>query len=103
MIELVSCSSDTTIRIWDLNSSECLKILRAHIDRVISIAVILDKQIISGSFYDIKIWDIESATCLQILNIGHTGIICSIVKISNEKIACCDLNGKIIIWKIENG
>jgi len=75
------------IRIWDLSSSECLKILRGHFNQVLSITLILDEKIISGSFSEIKILNIVSEICLQTLNVGHTGVICSIVKISNEKIA----------------
>ena len=34
--------------------------------------------------------------------VGHTSYIRGILLISNEKIASCDQDGKIIIWNIEN-
>ena len=100
---MVSCSWDKTISIWDLNSGECLKILRGHETSVSSMAVISDEKIISGSYCEIKVWDFESGACLQTLNIGHIHYIHSIIKIINAKIASCDHSGKIIIWNKENG
>jgi len=99
----VSCSTDKTIRIWELNFGECLKILRGHTNDVPSITVISDEKLISGSNCEIKVWDVESGTCFQTFNVGHTSYINSIVKISNEKIASCDQDGKIMIWNLDNG
>ena len=82
-----------------------MKILRGHANGVSSITVISDEisKIISGSYREVKIWDIESGECLQTFNIGHTHFIKSIINLSDDKIASCDEDGKIIIWNIENG
>ena len=94
---------DGSIRIWDLNTKKCLKILRGHTRQVTSLSVISDDKIISGSHSEIKVWDVESEACLQTLNMGHNLFVKSIVQLSNEQIASCDQDGKIIIWNINDG
>ena len=68
---IISSSWDHTIRIWDMNTWECLKVLEGHTNCVMSVFV-KDNLIISGSYdYTIKVWDIESGNCLKVLE-GHT-------------------------------
>jgi WD40 repeat protein len=45
---IISGSNDRTIRIWDLESERCLKILKGHTNSVSSVFV-YDNKIISGS------------------------------------------------------
>jgi len=100
---IVSFFYDGTIRIWDLYTKKCLKILRGHTRQVTSLSVISDDKIVSGSYKEIKVWDVESEACLQTLNMGHNHFVKSIVKLSNEKMVSSDDDGKIIIWNINNG
>ncbi len=62
--QIVSCSGDQTIRIWDLNTGEWLKIIKEHEDCATCVTVISDKKIVSGSNGEIKIWDVETGRCL---------------------------------------
>ncbi len=48
---IVSCSQEKTIRIWDLNSGEWLKLLRGHENFVLSIVVFTDDKIMMKSKY----------------------------------------------------
>ena len=59
---IVSGSIDTTIKIWDFKTGECLNTLEGHIDSVNSISISPDgKYIVSGSDDDtIKIWDFKT-------------------------------------------
>ena len=59
---IVSGSSDETIKIWDIQSGECLNTLYGHSYSVESVAISPDgKTIVSGSGNGtIKIWDIKS-------------------------------------------
>jgi len=47
--QIVSCSTDKTIGIWNVNSGECLKILRYNTNTMQCITVISDEKIISAS------------------------------------------------------
>ena len=67
---IISGSLDKTIRIWDIDSGECLKTLKGHKDWVNSVFV-KDNLIISGSWDNtINIWDINSCSCIKTLE-GH--------------------------------
>ena len=59
---IVSGSDDTTIKVWDFKTGECLNTLEGHIDSVNSISISPDgKYIVSGSDDDtIKIWDFKT-------------------------------------------
>ena len=46
---LVSCSDDLSIKIWDLETNECLKTLRGHTKCVNSLEVLDSNRFISGS------------------------------------------------------
>ena len=57
----------------------------------------------SGSDSEIKIWNFVTVNCLQTINVGHLNFVFSIIKISNDKIASGDEDGKIIVWNLNNG
>ncbi len=69
------------MRIWDLNSGKCLKILHGHANDISYVKIISNERIISGSYKEIKIWDIDSGVCLRTL-LGNSNYIKGIVQLS---------------------
>ncbi|MCJ7695000.1 MAG: hypothetical protein MUO40_06180 [Anaerolineaceae bacterium] len=71
--QVISGSTDETLRVWDLASGECLRTLHGHTDSVNTIAITADgRQVVSGSGdKTLKVWDLESCKCLCTLE-GHT-------------------------------
>ncbi len=96
-IQCYSASDDKSIRIWDLNTIQCKKILQEHEDCVVALAASTDnKYLFSGSYHQVKpkvvvvvlfkktfffffffflfkirVWDIQNDhRCIKIL-IGH--------------------------------
>ena len=66
--------ADKTVRVWDLESGVCLKVLEGHTDDVNSVALTPDgRKAISGSMIIRSGWDLESGVCLKVLK-GHTDI-----------------------------
>ncbi|MDY6901159.1 MAG: hypothetical protein SWZ49_24215 [Cyanobacteriota bacterium] len=55
---IVSCSRDKTIRIWDLYTGECIRILEGHTDWVYCIAISPDGKTLVSCSRDktVKIW-----------------------------------------------
>ena len=47
--KIISASNDETIKIWDLETGECLKTLNDHTNGVTSILILKDNKFISGS------------------------------------------------------
>ena len=96
---LISGSEDKTIKIWNLETGECLKTLREHHDWVNCILIISNNKFLSGSDdKKIKIWDLDSFECLNTLK-NEKGIksLCSIL---DNQIACGCYDGSINIWDL---
>ncbi len=70
---LASGSYDRTVRLWDVNTGECLSILEKHTHRIWSVAFSPDGRILASGSGDrtIKLWDVSTGQCLKSLT-GHT-------------------------------
>lgn len=63
---------DNTIKIWDLNTFECIQTLRGHTFSAYTTAWIDEKTVVSsGSDSTIRVWDIETGECTHIFR-DHT-------------------------------
>ena len=72
---IASASHDSTIKIWDANSGDCLQTLEGYSDSVKLVAFSHDSTRIASASHDrtIKIWDANSGDCLQTLE-GHRSL-----------------------------
>lgn len=63
----LSGSADTTMRLWDLATGECLKTLAGHTAHVRAVALTPDGKyaISGGSDKTLKVWDLKPGRCLQ--------------------------------------
>jgi len=75
MLPLRQVSVDKTIRIWNIKTGECIRILKGHSDLVSCLATLSNGYLASGS-YDktIRIWNSKNGKCLKTLK-GHSEII----------------------------
>lgn len=66
---IVSGSFDETVRVWDVRSGKCLKVLPAHSDPVTSVDFNRDGSLIVSSSYDglCRIWDAGTGHCMKTL------------------------------------
>lgn len=73
-ITILSGSSDSTIKLWNISSGKCLKTLVGHknsINSMINMNEIEKNTIASGSTdQTVKIWDVFNGICLKTIN-GH--------------------------------
>ena len=102
---IVSGSYNNTIKIWDIQSGECLNTLYGYSSWVQSVAISPDgKTIVSGSSDEtIKIWDNQSGECLNTLE-GHSGYVSSVaISPDGKTIVSGSGNGTIKIWDIKSG
>ena len=97
LISVSNEKNDKTIKIWSLDTGECLKTMNHHQNCVRNILLISNNKFISGSMDStIKIWDFESNECLKTLtNDFEYYSLC--VLSSNNYLACGCLNGTIVI------
>lgn len=97
----ISGSRDTTLRIWDLQSGTCSKVLTGHQASVRCLEIHGD-LIVSGS-YDTtaKIWRISTGQCLRTLQ-GHFSQIYAIA-FDGQRIATGSLDTSVRIWNPHDG
>ena len=69
----LSGANDNTVRLWDVESGRCLRVLEGHTAAVWSVAWSPDeRRALSGADdKTVRLWDVESGRCLRVLE-GHT-------------------------------
>ncbi|MCP4106055.1 MAG: protein kinase [Desulfobacteraceae bacterium] len=102
---IVSGSDDKTVRVWDLETGQCVKILEGHTQAVDCISITPDsKTVISGSYDNtLRVWDLETEQCVKVLE-GHTGPVYCADITADGKIAISGNEDKTLrVWNLETG
>lgn len=97
---VVSCSRDTTLRVWDVESGSCLRVLEGHMDAVRCVVAQGD-HIISGG-YDklVKSWSLASGQCLSTSDANEERIYCMAGLNEGAMVACGSLNGRVCLYDV---
>ncbi len=68
--QIITCSADGKIKVWDLFSSECLRTIDAHEGAIYSLKYIPQKNIYISSSSDntIKIWSADTFECCKTID-----------------------------------
>jgi len=75
---IISGSSDSTVKIWELATSSCKATLTGH-EGIVHAVAVNNRHVISGSSDKlIKVWDIETCKCIRTLA-QHDNTVCSLV------------------------
>lgn len=102
---VVSGSDDCTVRIWNIETGENIKIMRGHKDHITSVAVMPNgKHIVSGSKdRTVCIWDIETGKNIRTLK-GHKSWVTAVSVTPNGKhVVSGSKDSTVCIWDIETG
>ena len=62
--QIVTCSSDSTLKIWDFESTELLRTLKGHEGQVTSVQANQFRIVSCGKDRSLKIWDSDVRECL---------------------------------------
>ncbi len=99
--KLVTGSKDSTAKIWDMSSGQCLQTLTTgHTDYISSVAISPDgTKVFTGSWDNTaKIWGISSGQCLHTFT-GHTDHISSVaISPDGTKLVTCSGDGTAKVW-----
>ncbi|HEX3146520.1 MAG TPA: TIR domain-containing protein [Gemmataceae bacterium] len=71
--QALSGSSDKTVRLWEVSTGACVRVLEGHTESVYSVAWSPDgRQALSGSWdTTVRLWDLGTGQCVRVLE-GHT-------------------------------
>ncbi|KAI9319698.1 WD40-repeat-containing domain protein [Dichotomocladium elegans] len=94
---IVSGSSDNTIKIWSLETGQCLRTLFGHAHGITALSY--DKlRLVSGSVDGtVRLWDIESGLPMYSLSEGGPAPISSL-RLSDSKVIAASDQGEITVW-----
>ena len=101
----ISASQDQTLRVWDLETREELRILKGHTDSVNAIAVTPDgrRAISASQDQTLKVWDLETGEELQTL-VGHFHWVNAVAVTPNGRHAISASADKTLkVWDLETG
>jgi WD40 repeat protein len=99
----ISGSIDNTLRLWDIESGECLQIFR-DAGWINCVCITPDgKRAISGSTDNtLRLWDLENGQCLIILE-GHNGSVTSIcLTPDGSKAISGSADGTLRLWDLKS-
>lgn len=98
---VVTGSFDKTVRIWDMPTGKCLKILQEP-KPIKSVAISSNNQLIVTIFFNgtAKIWDIQTNRCLQELHMEEDPIQSVIISSNNQFVVTLSTNGNARVWDI---
>ena len=101
----ISASEDSTLRIWDIETGMCLRVLEGHQGAVNTFAITPDgRKCVSGANDRIlRVWDIETGASLRILK-KHRGRILTCAITPDGTRCISGASDRVLhIWDIETG
>jgi WD40 repeat protein len=101
----VSGSFDNLVRVWNVDSGRCERVLEGHTDEVNSVALSRNgRRVVSGAAdKTVRIWELESGQCERVLE-GHTGNVYGVaLSNDNRRAVSGAFDGAVRIWQVESG
>lgn len=96
---LASGSVDKTIKIWDINTGQCLQTLEGHTEDILSLVFIDDTTLASGSRDGtIRIWNITTGSSYGSIKLSNP--VASLVRVNKNRIVSATFDGNISCWEI---
>lgn len=99
----VSGSSDGTLRVWDLETGQALKLLKGHNSLVRTVVVVDERRAISGSDDGtLRVWDLETGQTLRTLE-GHNSSVTAVALVDSQRAISGSYDRTLRIWDLEAG
>jgi WD40 repeat protein len=99
----VSGSTDKTLRVWDVETGESIRVMEGHDEQVRALVALPNDRIASGSAdRTVRVWDANSGKELEIL-VGHTGWINALTVIGSGQVVSASADSKLRLWNVDTG
>ena len=108
----VSMGNDKTIRVWNVETGECVQVLEikgctpeGHTIGTHDVALAMDgrRAVTADWFYILRVWDLDSGSCLHTLK-GHTDEVNGVAVTVDGRWAVSASDDKTLrVWDVERG
>lgn len=100
-----SCSTDLTIKFWDLKTYKCTKTLTGH-DHTVSMIRFMpsgDQLVSCSRDATIKVWEVSTGYCTKTLSAHSEWVRCIAVASDGEMLASAGHDKVVKVWSITQG
>ena len=96
---------DNLIKIWDIQTCRCIRILEGHLNSIYTLSVSSDKKYIASSSSDntIKIWNFQTGKCIKTIEDLNFPINTIIFSLDEKQLITGSKDKSIKIWDISSG
>ena len=97
-------ANDHAVRLWDLETGQCLRLLEGHTGATWSVAWSADQcRALSGSEdKTVRLWDVETGDCLRVFD-GIRSLALTVAWNANERRALSGDGYAVRLWDVETG
>ena len=102
---IASCSSDETVRLWDVNIGAHLRVMTGHTDTVYNISFSPDGKIVTSVSHDdtVRLWDVATGSEIRQFNSQSDGVSSVYFSPDGNTIASGGNDNMIRFWDFQTG
>ncbi|XP_065562942.1 F-box/WD repeat-containing protein 7-like isoform X2 [Artemia franciscana] len=99
--KVVSGSYDRSVRVWNIKTGNCEKILNGHEDHVLCVQFFGDMLLSGSADKTIKVWDLPSGSCSKTLRGHRDAVTC--ISFDQSRLFSGSLDRTIKVWNLSLG